>query len=87
MARAARVSTSHLSRIVKKLTMRSPQQFLCDARREKAGKLLRDPLLSVKEVARKCGFVNQNHFSTWFLKHFKQSPSAFRAQIERKEHE
>lgn len=83
MANEARMSSSHFTRTFKSVVKMEPQEYLRDKRLEEALQLLKDPQLSIKEIASECGFKNQNHFSTWFKKHCNVPPSVFRAQNER----
>lgn len=48
------------------------------ARMEKAEELLRDPMLSVSEVARKLGFNNVNYFTNKFRESFGMPPTEAR---------
>jgi len=84
MACEARLSVSHFTRTFKLVVNESPREFLKAKKKQQAEELLKDPKLNIKEIAEKCGFQNQNHFSAWFKKRFKCSPSDFRARIERK---
>ncbi len=51
------------------------------ARMERASELLRDPMLSVSEVARKLGFNNVNYFTNRFREHFGKPPTEARREI------
>ena len=48
------------------------------ARMEKAVELLRDPMLTVSEVAAKLGFANANYFTNRFREHFGKPPGLAR---------
>jgi hypothetical protein len=55
------------------------REFITETRLAKAGDLLRDPALSVKEVAAMTGFKNAFYFSRVFTRYFGQSPKSFRS--------
>lgn len=84
LARETRMSASHFTRTFKAVTRKSPTEYLIILKKEQVRQLLADPTMAIKEVAERCGFQNQNHFSAWFRRHFKLSPSAYRARIGRK---
>jgi two-component system response regulator YesN len=54
-------------------------RHLIQARIERAGDLLADPGLSVKEVARRSGFESPYYFSRLFRKVTGRTPSEFRS--------
>ena len=56
----------------------SPQEYMIDARLQKAKALLEEGHLSCTEVSYKCGFSNSAQLSTMFKKKFGCSPSAVR---------
>jgi AraC-like DNA-binding protein len=66
VARMVGLSTSHLARLFKRRTGRSLHQTLIAIRLRRAQELLRDPELSIKEVAALTGWSNQLYFSSAF---------------------
>lgn len=56
----------------------SPQHFLIQQRIEMAKTMLRDSSASQEEIARACGFANQQYFSRIFKKYTKWTPGAYR---------
>ncbi len=72
------VSTSKLYRKLKAITGLSSQQYIRHIRLMKAKELLKDPELSVSEVALSTGFNDPDHFSRLFKKETGKTPSAFR---------
>lgn len=72
------LSRSQLSRICLARWGVGPAERLRQLRVERAGQLLRTTTLSIKEVARVCGFTSQNHFSRVFADLTGTAPSALR---------
>lgn len=62
----------------KKITGRSPHQYLIDLRLAEGAKLLRASRLSVKEIADRSGFPDPFHFSKIFRSKTGVSPQQFR---------
>lgn len=62
---------------LKKLTSKSPQDFIRIIRLERAASLIREGK-TVLDVSVMTGFVNVKHFSTTFKKHFGVSPSKYK---------
>src|SRR5574344_2632337 len=62
---------------LKKLTSKSPQDFIRIIRLERAASLIKEGK-SVLDVSVSTGFVNVKHFSTTFKKHFGVSPSKYK---------
>lgn len=54
------------------------QDYITEMRLKKAMMLLADSDLTVKEIARNCGFANEYYFSNFFREHQKLSPTEFR---------
>lgn len=80
---AARVhlSPKHFSRMFKKTTGITLTEHIWLARIEKAKLLLRNPKMSVKEVAFACGFRSRSHFNHVFHGLIGSSPTNYRADI------
>lgn len=64
----------------KEVTGQSPQQYIIVRRLEVARHLLRRADLSLEQIARGSGFVDQSHFSKAFRKRYGQTPVLFRKQ-------
>ena len=79
MARAAGMSGSRFNTLFARHTGYSPAEFVRVLRVERARELLADPDLTVKEVARRAGFVDAYHFSKVFRKIDGLSPTEYRA--------
>lgn len=83
-ARYLRVSREHLSRIFSEHSSLPPAAWLRRLRLEHAERLLRtagasaSAPLTVAEVARRCGFATNSHFTQAFRTHSGSTPAAFR---------
>lgn len=77
MAQAALVSRSVLNRKMKRLMNVTPNQFLLEARMQKAATLLKNKSASVSETAWKCGFSDPKYFSKCFKSWSGKSPSQY----------
>ncbi len=78
LARRAGFSKTHYSRTFKRLTGRSPQQYLIDARIDRAKVLLARPDRSVTDIARELGYQDVYHFSKQFRRRTGKPPSQTR---------
>ncbi|MCQ2397073.1 MAG: AraC family transcriptional regulator [Lentisphaeria bacterium] len=56
----------------------SPQHFLIQQRIEKAKTMLKDSMASHEDIAKACGFANQQYFSRIFRKYTDWTPGAYR---------
>ena len=68
----------YLSKAFKKVYGVSLKKYIYDVRLRAACDMLCNTALSVKEIALRMGFENENRFVHFFKYHQKQSPSAFR---------
>jgi AraC-like DNA-binding protein len=78
LAKQVNLSATRLTELFRAEYGRGPirhQQWL---RLRRAETLLRDPYLSVKEVAVACGYPDANYFVRLFKKRFNQTPGAWR---------
>lgn len=78
LATISGVSRSQLCRLYAKAFGQSPAARLRQLRVDQAGHLLAHSTLSVKEVARVCGFACQNHFSRVYHEMTGKTPTAGR---------
>jgi AraC family transcriptional regulator len=78
IARNAYISEFHFSRLFRKITSRSPHQFLLDVRFHHAALLLRETSLPVTEICYASGFNNLPHFIAAFTRRHRISPLQFR---------
>lgn len=74
---------AYLSRIFKKETGLSPVTYLLKLRIDKSRQLLRErPELSVEQVSASVGLPDALYFSRQFKRFYKQSPTAYRKQVQ-----
>ena len=71
-------STHHIRNIFKEETSISLSDYINNLRIEHSKKLLFETKLTVKEIARSCGFLNYNYFFTSFKKHTGVTPDFYR---------
>jgi len=81
LARAVGLSTSHLRRCFKAAFGRTPMAYLERVRMEEAVQLMKDGVLSIKEVARKVGYRDANNFSTAFKRVYGSPPQSHRGAL------
>lgn len=75
------LSPTHFLRAFKKATGRSPHLYRMELRAARAREFLRDPSLSVAEVATLLGYTSPAHFATSFKRHTGTSPAAYRRSV------
>lgn len=78
VARAAKVSPSHLSTLFHQVAGMTFSEFLLTQRIELAKRLLRDLSLNIEMVARHSGFTNASYFSRRFRQCTGKTPSEWR---------
>jgi AraC family L-rhamnose operon regulatory protein RhaS len=79
MANSCGLSVTQFIQVVKRLTNRTPSQFLTACRLQLAEELLRASTpTSVTEVAQRCGFSTSQYFSVVFGRRHGCSPGEFR---------
>ena len=81
LAQSVSVSRSWLYRSFVRYLGASPMRYINEYRVEQAGILLRDPSVSIANVARAVGFSDPFYFSKVFKKLKGVSPSEYRAQV------
>jgi AraC family transcriptional regulator len=81
LAREAGLSTSHFIRSFRESTGKTPYQFLLDRRVQRAQASMRDPRISLTEVAKSSGFANQHHMARIFRCVTGMTPSAYRRSL------
>ena len=80
LANALHLSAGHLSRVFRRTTGTTLEQFLIQQRVELAKRTLLDPRLNVAEVAERCGFCNPAYFASVFKKYVQCTPREFASQ-------
>ncbi len=83
LARQCHISTGYLSRIFKKYAGESPSDILTRLKLNRAGELLLQDNLLIKEVADRIGYDDPYHFSRLFKNHYGMSPKHFRESVKR----
>ena len=79
LADVAGLSPNYFLSAFKKATGKTPHRFLTEKRVAKACELLRNPQLSIVNVALAVGFSSQSHFTTVFGRFMKTTPASYRA--------
>lgn len=75
------ISVSSLLRLSKKNLHTSPMQYLLSYRlEESAKKLLKNPEMTISEIAYSCGFNDASYFNRCFLKKSRMTPSRYRLE-------
>jgi AraC family transcriptional regulator len=72
------LSSSYFVRAFKQATGLPPHRWLTKQRIERAKELLLDPDLTLSDIAQRCGFVDQSHFTRVFSKSEACSPGRWR---------
>jgi AraC-like DNA-binding protein len=75
---ACDVTPSHLSRSFKKSTGLTLSRWRMEQRVQAAQKMLEESDVSLADIADRCGFADQSHFTNVFSKLCKESPGAWR---------
>jgi AraC family transcriptional regulator len=81
LAAQAGLSSSHFCHQFRVSTSASPHKYMLALRIDRGNQMLRDPKLSVLEVALAVGFENQQHFATAFRRVAGVSPSDYRRHL------
>lgn len=81
IAEAVGLNMSYLGQLFKEQTQLTPQQYLCLYRIEKACEFMRQPSLSISEIARSVGYEDPLLFSRVFKRVKSLSPSQFRLKL------
>ena len=71
----------HFSSLFRRHHRLTPRGFLRQARLQRAGDLLAETELSLKEIAAQCGFVDAAHLCKSFKQERHMTPSRFRAKM------
>ena len=78
LANLADMSVFHFAHCFKQTTGMAPHQYVLRRRIKRARHLLLNPRLSVADVALRCGFSQQSHFSETFRRLVGTSPRLYR---------
>jgi AraC family transcriptional regulator len=77
------LSVRHFTRAFRQSVGMPPHRYLLKRRIERARDLLRNPSLSLLEVALACGFADQSHFTRLFRASMQMSPGVWRRRVAR----
>ncbi len=75
------ISKQYLSLIVKEKTQESVGKIISIMRVEEASRLLRDPDLTLQQVAEELSFADQSSFGKFFKKHSGMTPMKYRQSL------
>jgi AraC-like DNA-binding protein len=78
LAEECGLSVRHFARAFRHSTGVPPHRWLMTHRLNRAKEQLRDPALSLTEIALACGFADQSHFTRMFTTRLGMSPGAWR---------
>jgi AraC-like DNA-binding protein len=81
VARACELSVAQFARAFKRSTGRPPHRYLIERRVERARELLLRSDLPLGDVALRCGFADQSHFTKVFHRVVGTSPGTFRTTV------
>jgi AraC family transcriptional regulator len=78
MAKVVNLSTSHLNRLFKQSQGIPLYQYVIQCRIERVKQLLKQPQLTLAEIAIQTGFADQSHLNHHFKRHVGVTPKTFR---------
>jgi AraC family transcriptional regulator len=81
LAKDAGMSSSHFIRSFRQSTGQTPYQFLLHQRVKRAQLFMRDPRVSLTEVALASGFADQHHLARVFRRITNMTPSSYRRSL------
>jgi AraC family transcriptional regulator len=81
LANESGYSRVHFVRMFRAATGYSPHNYLINLRLERARELLKNPSLSLIDIALDCGFSSHSHMSRLFHKSVGVTPSAYRRSL------
>lgn len=77
LATALHLSSGHLSRVFRRTTGMTLENYLVQQRVQMAKRILLDPRLNVAEVADRCGFCSPAYFASVFRKYMHCTPREY----------
>jgi AraC family transcriptional regulator len=82
LANESGYSRVHFVRMFKAATGSSPHNYLLNLKLERARELLRNPSMSLIDIALDCGFSSHSHMSRLFHKIVGVTPTAYRRSLQ-----
>ena len=82
LANESGYSRVHFVRLFKAATGSSPHNYLINLKLERARELLKNPSMSLIDIALDCGFSSHSHMSRLFHKFVGVTPSAYRRRLQ-----
>jgi AraC-like DNA-binding protein len=79
LAALVHASESHFIRSFRRLIGSTPARHVQERRVQRAAELLAGTVLSIDEIAERCGFANRYHFSRVFAQRMAAPPGRYRA--------
>lgn len=80
LASSVQMSPHYFSRLFKETTAFTPHQYVINCRIERAKNLLKQGKLSIAEIAKEVGFVDQSHLHRYFKRKVGITPKQFSQQ-------
>lgn len=87
MAESAHVCISRFTRAMRRITGCSPLEYLVNLRLRKAVGMLTETQCTLKEIARECGFCDDNYLVKRFRTYYGMTPGEFRKHDFQQEHQ
>lgn len=81
LSRQFSYSEAYFCRLFKRMTGLTLSEYLRILRLEYAQQLLKQPQLSVADIADRCGFTDTAYFCHCFRRQFSQTPTSFRQRL------
>jgi AraC family transcriptional regulator len=81
LAESVGLSAARVATLFREGTGEPPHRWLMNRRVARACELLRDPSLSIAEIAQQCGFASPQHLATVMRRRLATTPTAYRGQL------
>ena len=75
------ISPAYLTKVIQEMNGQSPHELIADYVIIEIKKLLRNPLIDLKNVAQQTNFASQSSLSRFFRQQTGMSPSEYRRRI------